>query len=225
MRPLEIKRAERLVEQQHPRPVHDRAGECDALALPAGELRRLAPGDLRQAHGLQRLPGARRPLCLCDLLDTQSVGHVVEDRHVGEQRVVLEDRVDVALERRPARDVFASELHPPRVRTLESGDQPQRRRLPRSGRSEHREELPTPDLEIDVVHRGEVPEPLREADQTDVRSAGLRTRGVVAVSQARSISAPPMKRQGKKYQIPVRRVVRIGARGDRYPSTTYDDRS
>ena len=37
---LEVERAERLVEQQHARAVDDRAGERDALALAAGELRR-----------------------------------------------------------------------------------------------------------------------------------------------------------------------------------------
>ena len=39
---LEIERAERLVEQQHLRPVDQRAGKRDALALAAGELRRAA---------------------------------------------------------------------------------------------------------------------------------------------------------------------------------------
>ena len=39
---LEVERAERLVEQQQPRAVDDRARERDALALAAGELGRLA---------------------------------------------------------------------------------------------------------------------------------------------------------------------------------------
>ena len=39
---LEVERAERLVEQQDLRPVHQRAGERNALALAAGELRRAA---------------------------------------------------------------------------------------------------------------------------------------------------------------------------------------
>jgi hypothetical protein len=50
---------------------------------------------------------------------------------VREERVVLEDRVDVAFVRRPARDVLAGEEDAPRVRLLEAGDDPQRRRFPR----------------------------------------------------------------------------------------------
>jgi hypothetical protein len=43
---LEVQRAERLVEQQHLRAVDDRPGQRDALALAAGELRRLARAEV-----------------------------------------------------------------------------------------------------------------------------------------------------------------------------------
>ena len=46
---LLVERAERLVEQQHLRPLGDRAGQRHALALAAGELVRLALGELRRA--------------------------------------------------------------------------------------------------------------------------------------------------------------------------------
>ena len=39
---LQVERAERLVEQQHLRPVDERAGERDPLLLAAGELARAA---------------------------------------------------------------------------------------------------------------------------------------------------------------------------------------
>jgi hypothetical protein len=39
---LEVKRAERLIEEQDPGPVDDRAGQGHSLALAAGELRWLA---------------------------------------------------------------------------------------------------------------------------------------------------------------------------------------
>ena len=57
---LEVERAERLVEQQYPRPVHDRARERDALPLPAGELRRLAVAVASEPDHLERLGGATR---------------------------------------------------------------------------------------------------------------------------------------------------------------------
>ena len=45
---LQVERAERLVEQQHRRPVDERAGQRDALALPARELVRLRVGAARR---------------------------------------------------------------------------------------------------------------------------------------------------------------------------------
>ena len=71
---LEVERAERLVEQQHLRLVHKRAGERDPLLLTTGELARLAlahplqaddlqhrldtPTQRLPAHGLRRSPKA-----------------------------------------------------------------------------------------------------------------------------------------------------------------------
>ena len=43
---LAVERAERLVEQQHARAVDERPGERDALLLAAGQLARLAVGEL-----------------------------------------------------------------------------------------------------------------------------------------------------------------------------------
>ena len=55
---LEVERAERLVEQQRARVVHERAGERDALLLAAGELAGLAVGEVGEPHDLEQL--ARR---------------------------------------------------------------------------------------------------------------------------------------------------------------------
>ncbi len=97
---LEVERAERLVQQQHAGPVDERAGERDALALSARELARLAAGERVEPHERERLDGALAPLGLGDALDAQAVLDVLLHGHVREQRVVLEDRVDVALVRR-----------------------------------------------------------------------------------------------------------------------------
>ena len=107
---LEVERAERLVEQQHLRAVDDRAGERDALALAAGELRRLAVLVRREPDELERLGGAAAALGLLDLGDLEPVLDVLADRHVREQRVVLEDRVDVARVGRQRADVGAAQL-------------------------------------------------------------------------------------------------------------------
>ena len=52
---LQVERAERLVEQENPRLVHERARERDALLLPAGELLRLALCEPREADQLEDL--------------------------------------------------------------------------------------------------------------------------------------------------------------------------
>ena len=51
---LQVERAERLVEQQHLRPIHQRAGERHALPLPTGELGRLAAAEAAEADHLER---------------------------------------------------------------------------------------------------------------------------------------------------------------------------
>ena len=54
------------------------------------------------------------------------------------------------------RDVRAVEQDPAGGRGLEPGDHPERRRLARPGRAEHREELAVADVEIDPVDRDDV---------------------------------------------------------------------
>ena len=59
---LEVERAERLVEQERLRPVDDRAGERDALALAARELGRLPAAVVLELHQRERLAGPLAPL-------------------------------------------------------------------------------------------------------------------------------------------------------------------
>ena len=86
-----------------------------------------------------------------DLLAAQPEGDVLVDRQVREQRVVLEDRVDVALVGRQPGDVLALELDRALGRLLEAADHPQRRGLAAAARAEEAEELAVADLEVDVV--------------------------------------------------------------------------
>ena len=52
---LPVERRQRLVEQQHPRPLGERARERDALALAAGELVRLAGAEAVELDQRQHL--------------------------------------------------------------------------------------------------------------------------------------------------------------------------
>jgi hypothetical protein len=81
---------------------------------------------------------------------------------VREEGVVLEDRVDVALVRRERGDVSAVEIDASVGRRLEPGDHPEARRLAGSRGSEHREEFPRSDVEVDAVDRDDVAEALAD---------------------------------------------------------------
>ena len=138
---LEVEGAERLVEQQHPGPVHQGPGQGDPLPLAAGQLPRPPAAEPLEPDRGQRLLRPGPALGPGDALDHQPVADVLQHGHVREQRVVLEDRVDVPVERRVPGDVPAAEVHPARRRRLEAGDHPQHRGLARPGRPEHGEEL------------------------------------------------------------------------------------
>ena len=57
---LEVERAERLVEEQHGGPVHERARHGDALLLAARELAREPVAELLEADERERLLDPRR---------------------------------------------------------------------------------------------------------------------------------------------------------------------
>ena len=164
---LEIERAERLVEQQHLRPVDQRAGERHALPLAARQLRRTAIIHAFEPDEGQRLAGARLPLGARRPFDHQRIGDVGEDVHVREQRVILEDGVDVAPIGSEPLSGLAKDLDVAGGWLFETGDQTQTGRLARTGRSEHGEELALLDLQGDAVDGAdgtEVPGDVLEQD-------------------------------------------------------------
>jgi hypothetical protein len=97
----------RLVADQDARPHDQRAGDAGALALPAGELVRIAlPQPAAQAHALEHRRHARLAPGGVDLRAQrrQRLGHAFRQRHPRVQAGdrVLEDHLDVATQRPPA---------------------------------------------------------------------------------------------------------------------------
>ena len=186
----QVQRAERLVEQQGPRAVDERAGERDALLLAAGELGGLALAEPAELDELERLADALAHLGLGDLLALEPEADVAARRQVREQRVGLEDRVDVALVGRLVGDLVAAEVDAARGRVLEAADHPQRRRLAAARRAEHRVEGAALDRERELVDRGHVAEALGDLLQVDVGLAAAEGgEGVVAGAGAQSRSS------------------------------------
>ena len=182
---LEVERTERLVQQQSLRAIHERPSKRDPLPLAARQLRGLAAAVAPQAHELERLSRAPPPLVTRHLLHAQSVLHVLLNRHVREERVVLEDRVDVPRVGRQVRDVAPAELDRPLVGPLEAGYHPQRGRLAGARRAEHREELTAANLEVDAVDRDDVAVPLAKARDSHV-DLSLRRQAPPRATRARA---------------------------------------
>ena len=92
-----VDRPERLVHQHHRRVGGERAGDADALALAARQLRRVAPAQLAlEADQVQQLVHARRRPALVPAQQLRDRGDVVGDRAVREQADLLDHVADVA---------------------------------------------------------------------------------------------------------------------------------
>src|SRR5262245_22822804 len=170
---LGVEIGQRLVEQKNRRLAHDGAAHGHALALAARELARPALQEGAELEDLRGLLHPRLDLGLRHAADAQPVGHVVVDRHVRIERVVLEHHRDVAvlgLERvddAPAYgDLALGDC-------LESGDHPQQGRLAAARRSEHDDELAVADLAIDAVDDLCAVVGLAHAPQADARHRTL----------------------------------------------------
>ena len=152
---LQVECAERLVEEQHRRMVDERPGERDALLLAARHLPRPASLVARQADH-RRAPRRRgaSSSALPTLRLAQAVPDVPGDVHVGEEGVVLEDGVDVALVGRDAGDRLAGEEDLALGRLFEARDHPERRRLAAARRSEEAVERAPGDAQGHPVDRG-----------------------------------------------------------------------
>ena len=169
---LHVQRTQRFVEQQCGRLVDERSGQRHALLLAAGKLPRapvLEPLELDDPQDLEYPPPVFLPR---DALHLEPERDVVVDRHVREERVLLEHHVDGSSVREDRRDVPSLKDHTPLVRHFEPGDHPQRRRLSASARAEEREELPLADRERHVAHRIGLSEALADVLERD-RNAGV----------------------------------------------------
>ncbi len=148
---LGIERAERLIEQQHLGLVCERAGHRDALLLAAGELPGKAGRKTFQRHQLQQLVAATGPVAALHAADPQREFDVLADRHVPEQRIVLEHEADAAIACAHVRDVPAAKADAPVVEIGKSRRDPQQGALAAAAGAQQHEEFPGFDLQRYVV--------------------------------------------------------------------------
>ncbi len=137
---------QRLVEQEERRLAHERPGEGDPLPLTARQGDRPPVEQGRDAQPVRDPADTLPRPVLRDAAQPERDGDVLVRRHVRVERVALEDHGDVAGPRIEIRDPLAADEDVARVGVLQSGDQPEQRRLAASGGPEHGQRLA-------VVHR------------------------------------------------------------------------
>ena len=117
---LFVQRAQGLIQQQQLRLLCQTAGQGHALLLPAGQLVRLAFGQLSQLHELEHLVHPRVDLPTRHAFTLEAKRNVVPHAQVRKQRIRLEHHVDGPLIRRQLRDVHTVQDHRARRRFLKT---------------------------------------------------------------------------------------------------------
>src|SRR5690606_24596141 len=148
---LGVEVRQRLVHEEHLRLADDRTAHRDTLTLTAGERLRLAGQVLLEVEELGGLEDASGALLLADAGDLEGEAHVLGNRHVRVQRVVLEDHRDVAVLRGDVGDVAVADEDAALVDLFEAGEHAQRRGLTAAGGTDQDEEFAVSDLEIELV--------------------------------------------------------------------------
>ena len=151
-----VKVTQRLVHQQDARLDHERAGDGDALLLAAGQLVRLAVGEVRYLHQLQSLVHAGLYLLGRNLARLETVGDIIAHTQVREDGVVLEHHADVALVSGHVVDALVAEIEVAALDGVKARYHAQKRGLAAAGRAEQREEFALADVQRNAVECGEV---------------------------------------------------------------------
>ncbi len=155
----DVERRHRLVGDDQLRPQDERAGDPDALALPAAELVRVAAQGLRpEPDALERVDDSIGPLLTRHSVDGQPLADDVFHPHPRVERAdgVLEDDLHLAPGRTqvgPGRrhQVAAVELDRPLGRLDQPDQRPPERRLPAARLADQPERLAAADLDVDAV--------------------------------------------------------------------------
>ena len=149
---LGVQIGQRLVHEQDLGFAHDRAADGDALPLAAGECLRLAVEVLGDAEDVRGLRDALRDLLLGNLAQLERKRHVLRDRHMRIERVVLEYHRDVAVLRRNVVDERAVDVQLAARDLLETCDHAQGGGLAAAGRADENDKLLVLDGKIEVMH-------------------------------------------------------------------------
>src|SRR5690606_23610932 len=188
---LLVESAQRLIEQQHLRPLGKRARQRHPLALPARKLVWLALGKFLQLHQLQHALDALRNGRLRHPFLLQPEGDVLLHRHVRKQRVGLEHHVYGSAIGRHGLQVLSLKHDASRRGSFEAAQHPQQRGLATARRPEQHEELTLIDRQRKIVDRCLAAEDLRDVLKLDIRlCCGIGPRSKVPSNTAKRRHSP-----------------------------------
>jgi hypothetical protein len=142
---------QRLVEQKGARLAHDGAADRDALALAAGQLRRLAFQQVFELEHLRDRMYRLADLRLRHARQAQPERDVLEHTHVRIQRIALEHHRQAALCRRRLVDALAVDADLALADLFQSRDHAQHGRLAAARRADQHDEFAVPDRKRDVL--------------------------------------------------------------------------
>ena len=146
---------QRLVQKQHARHFHQRAGDSHALLLAAGQLAGLAVQQFLDLHQPSRLPGPVQHLLLGQLIRAGQVlqreKDVLQNRHVGIQGVILEHQPDAALFSGKLGHIVLTEENFAGGRLLQPADHIQRGAFAAAGGPQQTDQLAVGNFKIEVV--------------------------------------------------------------------------
>ncbi len=149
---LRIEIRERFVKQKHGRLADDRPAQRDALSLAAGECFGFAFQQAFQSQQVGRPLDSLGNFGLGRLPHFQREGHVLPNRHVRIERVVLKHHRDVAVPRVHVVDHAVANPQCALRDRLQPGDHSQRRALATARGSHQHQELAVVNLQIDLPH-------------------------------------------------------------------------
>ena len=152
-----------LVQEQHRRPGHERGGDVEAPAHPAGISAERPVGGLVEAEALEQLRRPRRDLRRLHLGEQADQAEVLAAREVGVDRGELTGHPDHPPDRVGLlRDVVAEDARDPGVGLEHGGEDPDRGGLARAVGPQQAEDRTGRDLEVDPVQREHLAEALGE---------------------------------------------------------------
>ena len=174
---LGVQRPKRFVEQQHARLDGQGARQRDPLALPAGQLGRVAIRQRTQLHQVEKfsdaLPNFVDSGALSTGLDPQPEGHVIEHGHVPEQRVMLEHEAHLALAHVGVGGVLAVEKHLTAVGGFQTRNDSQQGGFAAAGRPQQTHQFARGEIQRDSIEGHETAKPFGDVLHSNAHDDAL----------------------------------------------------